>query len=94
MEDANAKFLRRIYAAAIAAATPALCVPPSLPKPDTGRNIVIGADTLVRAKTLGLDGAQFLAAHDSYSFFTALGDLVITGPTLTNVYDIPAILIA
>jgi hydroxypyruvate reductase len=34
-----------------------------------------------------------LKAHDSYSLFAKLGDLVITGPTLTNVNDIRAILI-
>jgi hydroxypyruvate reductase len=34
-----------------------------------------------------------LAGHDSYSLFSALGDLVITGPTLTNVNDIRAMLI-
>jgi glycerate 2-kinase len=54
---------------------------------------IIGPDTLARARAQGLDAARFLAAHDSYSFFAALGDLVITGPTLTNVNDIRAILI-
>ena len=37
---------------------------------------------------------KFLAAHDSYSLFDAIGDLIRTGPTLTNVNDIRAILIA
>jgi glycerate 2-kinase len=55
---------------------------------------VIGPDTLARARAKGLDAARFLAAHDSYSFFAALDDLVVTGPTLTNVNDIRAILIA
>jgi hydroxypyruvate reductase len=54
---------------------------------------MIGPDTLPRAAALGLDAAEFLARHDSYSFFHALGDLVVTGPTLTNVNDIRAILI-
>ena len=54
---------------------------------------VIGPDTLARAQAKGLDAAAYLAAHDSYSFFTALDDLVITGPTLTNVNDIRALLI-
>ncbi len=54
---------------------------------------VIGPDTLARARAKGLDAAAFLAAHDSYSFFAALDDLVITGPTLTNVNDIRALLI-
>ena len=60
---------------------------------DDAAGAIIGPDTLARARALGLDGARFLAAHDSYSFFAALGDLVITGPTLTNVNDIRAILI-
>ncbi len=54
---------------------------------------VIGPDTLARASAAGLDAAAMLAAHDSYGFFAGLGDLVITGPTLTNVNDIRAILI-
>lgn len=55
---------------------------------------IIGPDTLARAAALGLDAAQMLAAHDSYSFFARLGDLIITGPTLTNVNDIRAILVS
>jgi hydroxypyruvate reductase len=54
---------------------------------------IIGPDSLARAAALGLNAAAMLAAHDSYSLFAALGDLVITGPTLTNVNDIRAILI-
>ncbi len=54
---------------------------------------IIGPETITRAHSLGLDASQFLAAHDSYSFFAALGDLIITGPTLTNVNDFRAILI-
>lgn len=42
----------------------------------------------------GHDGRAFLARHDSYGFFSALGDLLITGPTRTNVNDYRAILIA
>ncbi|MBX9796938.1 MAG: glycerate kinase, partial [Sphingomonas sp.] len=42
-------------------------------------------DTLVRARQLGLDAAAYLARNDAYLFFERLGDLVVTGPTLTNV---------
>jgi hydroxypyruvate reductase len=42
----------------------------------------------------GHDGKAFLARHDSYGFFSALGDLVVTGPTRTNVNDYRAILVA
>jgi len=52
---------------------------------------VIGPDTLARATALGLSASAFLARHDGYGFFAALGDLVVTGPTLTNVNDFRAI---
>lgn len=55
---------------------------------------IITPDTLARARALGLDPAATLAGHRSYDLFAALGDLVVTGPTLTNVNDIRAILIA
>ena len=42
----------------------------------------------------GLSAREVLAAHDSYSLFDAINDLIRTGPTLTNVNDIRAILIA
>jgi glycerate 2-kinase len=51
-------------------------------------------DSLNRALALGLDARAMLAGHDSHGFFGAIGDLIITGPTLTNVNDIRAILIA
>jgi len=54
---------------------------------------VIGPDSLTRARQAAMDPAAVLAGHDSYSLFAALGDLVVTGPTLTNVNDIRAILI-
>ncbi|MCH9019226.1 MAG: glycerate kinase, partial [Proteobacteria bacterium] len=52
---------------------------------------VITPDTLARAKAAGLDARARLADNDAYGFFAALGDLVITGPTLTNVNDFRAI---
>jgi hydroxypyruvate reductase len=51
-------------------------------------------DTLSRARAKGLDARTMLAAHDSHGFFSAIGDLIVTGPTLTNVNDIRAVLIA
>lgn len=54
---------------------------------------IIGPDTIQRAKSLALDPASHLANNEAYRFFEALGDLVITGPTLTNVNDFRAILI-
>ncbi len=51
-------------------------------------------DTLARARALGLDARAVLDRHDSYTLFAALDDLICTGPTLTNVNDLRAILIA
>ncbi len=53
----------------------------------------VDASTLARATTLGLDPAQSLADNDSTGFFEPLGDLLRTGPTLTNVNDCRVILI-
>jgi len=50
-------------------------------------------DTLQRAKTLGLKLDDHLLRNDAYTFFQALDDLVVTGPTHTNVNDFRAILI-
>ena len=49
--------------------------------------------TLGRAREAGEDAAARLAANDAYGFFARLGDLVMTGPTLTNVNDFRAILV-
>jgi glycerate 2-kinase len=54
----------------------------------------IGPDSLARARALGLQPLKMLGDNDAHSFFTALGDSVITGPTLTNVNDFRAILVA
>ncbi|HEV2569556.1 glycerate kinase [Sphingomonas sp.] len=54
---------------------------------------IVGPDTLARARKLGLDPARHLAENNAYLFFRALGDLVITGPTGTNVNDFRAVLI-
>ena len=55
---------------------------------------IVTPDTLARATALGLDPATCLAQNNAYNFFAALGDLVVTGPTLTNVNDFRAILVA
>lgn len=54
---------------------------------------LIGPDTLSRAKKIGLDIRQHLADNDAWGYFSALGDLLVTGPTKTNVNDFRAILI-
>lgn len=50
-------------------------------------------DSLKRARAAGLDAAAHLANNDAYGFFAGLGDLLITGPTRTNVNDFRAILV-
>lgn len=54
----------------------------------------LSPDTLARAAALHLDARGRLADNDGYGFFAALGDLVVTGPTRTNVNDFRAVLIA
>jgi len=54
---------------------------------------VAGPDTLERAWGLGLRPKEALANNDGHGFFGALGDAVVTGPTLTNVNDFRAILV-
>ena len=54
---------------------------------------VIGPDTLERAQAMGLDAGRKLSENDSYGFFEALDDLVVTGPTRTNVNDLRVILV-
>ncbi len=54
---------------------------------------LVTPDTLARARDAGEDAAARLAANDGYGFFARLGDLVMTGPTLTNVNDFRAILV-
>jgi glycerate 2-kinase len=55
---------------------------------------IVTPDSLARARDIGLDAKSMLADNDGYSFFSGLGDLVITGPTMTNVNDFRAILVA
>lgn len=54
---------------------------------------MIAPDTLTRAKAQGINPRASLDKHDGHGFFQALGDSVVTGPTLTNVNDFRAILI-
>jgi hydroxypyruvate reductase len=54
---------------------------------------IVTPDTLQRAAAAGLSAQDHLDRNDAYSFFHALGDLVITGPTFTNVNDFRALLV-
>ncbi len=55
---------------------------------------LLAPDTLARAEALAMNAEAHLQDNDGYGFFATLGDLVKTGPTLTNVNDFRAILIA
>ena len=54
---------------------------------------IAAPDSIARAGKLGLHAGKLLENNDGYSFFSALGDLVVTGPTRTNVNDYRVILI-
>jgi hydroxypyruvate reductase len=54
---------------------------------------LLGPDSLNRARAQSLDANARLLNNDGYGFFAALGDLVVTGPTRTNVNDFRAILV-
>ena len=56
--------------------------------PTDAAGAVANASTMARAQALGLDAAACLARNDSYNFFQPLGDLILTGPTGTNVADV------
>ncbi|HMV20231.1 MAG: glycerate kinase [Betaproteobacteria bacterium] len=53
----------------------------------------VAPNTLARARVAGLDPRAALDANDAWGFFAALGDLLVTGPTRTNVNDFRAILV-
>jgi hydroxypyruvate reductase len=54
---------------------------------------VLTPDALVRAAAFGMSAKKLLADNDGYSFYEKLGDLIVTGPTRTNVNDYRAILL-
>ena len=53
----------------------------------------VGPDTLARARAAGMKLETYLDRNDAYGYFDRLGDLVVTGPTFTNVNDFRALLI-
>lgn len=61
---------------------------------ETNAGALLGPDSLARAGAKGLVPKAMLADNDGYTFFEALGDLVTTGPTRTNVNDFRVILVA
>lgn len=61
--------------------------------PTDAAGAFVDGDTVLRAVDLGLDPALYLADNDSYRFFSRLDDLLITGPTRTNVMDMQIVLV-
>ena len=53
---------------------------------------IVTPSTLARAAGLKMKAAEFLDRNDAYNFFAPLGDLIDTGPTLTNVADLVLVL--
>lgn len=62
--------------------------------PTDAAGAVADVRTVVRGRAAGVDAAERLAANDAYTFFRALDDLVITGPTGTNVMDLTLVLVS
>jgi hydroxypyruvate reductase len=60
--------------------------------PTTAAGAIVDAGTIARAQAMGLEATAALARHDSHPFFQSLGDLVVTGPTGTNVGDLQVFL--
>ncbi len=56
--------------------------------PTDAAGAIVTGETVGRGRSIGLEAAAYLAANDSYHFFQPLGDLIITGPTGTNVNDL------
>jgi len=61
--------------------------------PTDAAGAIVDGKTVERAMRLGLNPEEYLAENDSYGFFSKLGDLIVTGPTGTNVNDISVIVI-
>jgi glycerate-2-kinase len=61
--------------------------------PTDAAGALVDGKTLARAGEMGLAPEKFLAENDSYNFFSKLGDLIMTGPTGTNVNDISLIVV-
>jgi glycerate 2-kinase len=60
---------------------------------ESNAGAIVKPDTLARLQRAEINPREILSRHDSYSAFSAIGDLITTGPTLTNVNDFRAVLI-
>jgi len=62
--------------------------------PTDGAGALADGTTQARAEVLGLSAQRYLADNDSYHFFEVLGDLLLTGPTNTNVNDLTFVFVS
>ncbi|HCP01299.1 MAG TPA: glycerate kinase, partial [Rhodospirillaceae bacterium] len=60
---------------------------------ESNAGVIVTPDTLRRAQAAGFSAADTLERNDAYSLFAGICDLVVTGPTRTNVNDFRAILV-
>lgn len=91
----NTEFLLALAAALGGAASVAAiaCDTDGIDGTEDNAGAIVYANSIGRAAAAGIAVRDALARNDGYGFFAALGDLVITGPTLTNVNDFRAILV-
>jgi len=61
--------------------------------PTNAAGACVDGSTVARARALGMDSAAYVANNDSYSLFERLGDLIVTGPTRTNVMDVHIVIV-
>jgi glycerate-2-kinase len=61
--------------------------------PTDAAGAIVNGETIQKARSLSLDPVAYLKNNDSYNFFSKAGELLITGPTGTNVMDLQIILI-
>jgi glycerate 2-kinase len=61
--------------------------------PTDAAGAITDGETVARASAIGMDARAYLATDDAYEFFQPLGDLLITGPTGTNVNDVTVMLV-
>ncbi len=61
--------------------------------PTDAAGAIVDGKTIARSKEEEIDARSFLANNDSYNFFSRLGDLILTGPTGTNVNDVSVVVV-
>jgi glycerate 2-kinase len=91
----NSEFLLSLAAALNGAAgiSAIACDTDGIDGTEDNAGAILLPDSIARAANSGVAVKTALAGNDAYGFFAALGDLIVTGPTLTNVNDFRAILV-